>query len=126
MSGLCGGSRAPVCICGVKLLFDQNLSPRLVASVSDRFPGSAHVRTLGLASSDDAEVWRAAAAGGYTIATKDADFHQMSFLYGHPPKVVWLRLGNCTTQQIEAVLRARVDVLREFENDAEASFLALS
>lgn len=110
----------------MKLLFDQNLPPRLVASVDGVFPGSTHVREQGLATSEDLEVWRFAATGGYTIVTKDADFHQMSFLYGHPPKVVWLRLGNCTTSRIESVLLARTEALLQFERDEEASFLALS
>jgi predicted nuclease of predicted toxin-antitoxin system len=74
----------------VKLLFDQNLAPRLVAQVTDVFPGSEHVRNVGLAAADDVAVWEYAKAAGFAIVSKDADFRQLSFLYGSPPKVVWL------------------------------------
>jgi predicted nuclease of predicted toxin-antitoxin system len=74
----------------VKLLFDQNLAPRLVARLADIFPASEHVRDVGLAAGDDLAVWEYAKAGGFAIVSKDADFRQLSFLYGSPPKVVWL------------------------------------
>lgn len=42
----------------MKLLLDQNLSHRLVPSLSDVCPGSVHVRDAGLAQADDEAVWR--------------------------------------------------------------------
>lgn len=72
----------------MNLLFDQNLSPRLVASLADAFPNSAHVRDVGLGRADDESVWRYAAENSLTIVSKDSDFHQLSFLRGHPPKIV--------------------------------------
>ncbi len=110
----------------MKLLFDQNLSHRLSVSLAAVFPNSDHVRNLGLGSADDDAVWQFAAAGGFAIVTKDSDFHQLSFLRGHPPKVVWIRLGNCSTVEIESLLRQRHLVLEAFEQDEEASFLVLS
>ena len=59
---------------GVKLLFDQNLSHRLVATLARQFPGSVHVRDLGLQHADDATIWEFAKADGYTIVSKDDDF----------------------------------------------------
>ena len=109
----------------MKLLFDENLSPRLVEHLSDRFPQSVHVRDVGLASATDEEVWNFAKGEGFTIASKDEDFHQRSFLYGAPPKVVWIRRGNCSTNEVTAVLRASHDVLVEFGRDDEAAFLEL-
>lgn len=109
----------------MKLLFDQNLSFRLVALLEDLFPGSEHVGTAGLASATDAEVWGYARRGGFVIATKDTDFRQRSFTEGHPPRVVWIRLGNCTTQQIADALRQSVGELAAFEADSEASYLVL-
>lgn len=99
MSGLCCRSRAALVPGpgGLKLLFDQNLSPRLVVLLADVFPGSAHVRDVGLASADDADVWDYAKRNGLAIISKDADFRQLSFLHGFPPKVVWLRVGNRST-----------------------------
>lgn len=107
------------------LLLDQNLSPRLVRALAGLFPGSLHVRDVGLAAASDDEVWTYAAERGLTIVSKDAEFHQRSFLFGHPPKVVWIRRGNCSTRDLETLLRARRDELVAFEQDPEGSFLAL-
>src|SRR5690606_27253194 len=62
---------------------------------------------VGLQTAMDSVVWDYAAAHGYIIVSKDSDFHQRSFLYGAPPKVVWSRLGNCSTSVVEELLRAR-------------------
>ena len=84
----------------MKLLFDENLSHRLVGQLAAEFPGSTHVRDAGLAAAPDAEVWAYAAANGFVIVSKDTDFQQRALLYGHPPKVIWVRLGNCSTAAV--------------------------
>lgn len=109
----------------MRLLFDQNLSPKLVPELSDLFPDSAHVRLLGLERAADEQVWQFAAANGLSIVSKDSDFHQVSFVRGHPPKVIWIRRGNCSTDAIIALLRDAQPALIEFERDGEAAFLAL-
>ena len=110
----------------MKLLLDENVSPRLVAALSDAFPGSVHVRDVGLARATDAAIWVYARDHGLTILSKDSDFHQMSFLRGPPPKVIWIRRGNCSTAQIEALLRSSRTEIHAFGADGEAAFLALS
>ncbi len=110
----------------MRLLFDENLSHRLVAQLAAEFPGSAHVRDVGLAAAPDADVWAHAAANGFVIVSKDTDFQQRALLYGHPPKVIWVRLGNCSTAAVEALLRSRLADIQAFEADPLASFLALS
>ena len=109
----------------MKLLLDENLSPDLVQEISADFPGSAHVRDLGLESATDQAVWERARTNGYTLVSKDSDFRQMSFLFGAPPEVVWVRLGNCTTAEILALLRNRRAALQSFSEDPEAAFLVL-
>jgi predicted nuclease of predicted toxin-antitoxin system len=109
----------------VKLLFDQNLSHKLVAELTSEFPGSKHVRELGLANSDDDAIWEHAKQQGFVILSKDSDFHQKSFLLGHPPKVIWLRLGNCSTTTIVRTLRSSSAEVAEFAAHPEASFLVL-
>jgi len=109
----------------VKLLFDHNLSPNLVQALADLYPGSVHVRDVGLHKAGDEDVWAYAIQHRLTIVSKDADFHQRSFLFGHPPKVVWVRKGNCSTREIEALLRARNDDLLVFDRNEEGAFLAL-
>ena len=107
----------------MKLLFDHNLSYKLVARLADLFPDSAHVRNVNLHEADDRMVWEYACANGFAIVSKDEDFHQLSFLYGAPPKVVWVRLGNCTTADIEQALRRNHTDLLHFEANEEGAFL---
>lgn len=83
-------------------LFDQNLAPRLVHDLADLYPDSAHVRDIGLKSSTDREIWDFARDQGYVIVSKDTDFQQMSFVWGHPPKVIWIRRGNCSVRESES------------------------
>ena len=109
----------------MKLLFDQNISPRLVPALSDIYPGSAHVQDFNLHQSDDEKVWLFAKEQGFTIVSKDSDFHQRSFVFGCPPKVVWIQRGNCSTAVIERILRAQIAPLTAFHEDGESAFLAL-
>jgi predicted nuclease of predicted toxin-antitoxin system len=110
----------------VKLLFDANLSYKLARNLHDLFPGSAHVRDLTLSQQDDWHVWITAGAQGFALVTKDDDLSQLALVKGHPPKVVWLRLGNCSTGQVESLIRWRVDAIRAFLNDPELSVLSLT
>jgi len=110
----------------LKLLFDQNLSYKLVSELRAEFPDSLHVRNIGLASGDDIEIWKYARDNGFCIVSKDDDFHQRSFLYGAPPKVVWLRVGNCSTRRIVDLIRLRARELLDFDADPHAAFLALA
>lgn len=110
----------------MKLLFDQNLSTRLVQSLASLYPDSTHVREVGLQEADDQTVWEFARNNGFTVVSKDSDFRQRSFLLGFPPKVIWLRLGNCTTSDIEHVLKQREPAIRKFCDDPVDSFLILS
>lgn len=110
----------------MKLLFDQNLSPRLVHLLAAEFPVSQHVRDAGLATASDPAIWAYATAQGLMIVSKDSDFQHRALLLGHPPKVVWVRLGNCPTSAVVALLRARQSDLLAFEADPTVSLLALS
>ena len=109
----------------MKLLFDQNLSFKLVGRLADLYPDAAHVRDVGLASADDGVVWDYARTQGFVIVSKDSDFYQRSLVTGNPPKVVWIRRGNCSTADIEDILRRHVSDLLAFECDPSAAFLIL-
>ena len=110
----------------MKLLFDQNLAGRLTNELGDLFPGSAHVMQLGMATATDAEVWTHAQEHGFCIVSKDADFQQLSAIRGQPPKVIWLRIGNCSTQRITALLRTNAKVIHAFSEDPASAYLILS
>ena len=105
------------------LLFDQNLSDRLVQQLAAAFPGSTHVKTLGLAEADDTIIWARAAQDGYAIVTKDADFHFRALLKGHPPKLIYLCIGNCTTSRIAQLLLANESVIKTFLADPVEALL---
>ena len=109
----------------MRLLFDQNLSHKLVSLLADVYPHSAHVRDLGLTKANDIALWEHARKNNLAIVSKDEDFHQFSFLYGPPPKVVWVRLGNCTTTDVERTLRACRAKLLRFFADEEGAFLVV-
>jgi predicted nuclease of predicted toxin-antitoxin system len=109
----------------MKLLFDQNLSPRLPRLILDLYPDSLHVREIGLRDASDSEIWEYARKNGFVIVSKDSDFQQRSLLYGHPPKFVWLRVGNCPVKAIEEVLRKHSIVVHTFEQDEIESHLML-
>lgn len=110
----------------MKLLLDENLSRRLAPALEPLYPGSAHVCEFGLERADDEAVWRHAREHGFAIVTKDVDFAERSLAEGPPPKVVWIRRGNCSTGEIEALLRERREEILDLEADASAPFLSLT
>ena len=110
----------------MRLLFDQNLSYKLPLRLSDMYPESIHVRNVGLHMAADSEVWQYARANGFTIVSKDSDFHVRSIVEGHPPKVVWITRGNCSTDDIEAILRDFRRAMTDFDSDPSTSFLSVS
>ena len=107
----------------MKLLFDENLSPKLLRLIDSQFPGSIHVRDCGLKGQSDQAVWEYARANGYTLVSKDSDFYQRSLLTGGPPKLIWLRLGNCTRNQLLAVLLKHEGAIRALESAPESVLL---
>ena len=109
----------------MRLLFDEQLSEALVKMLADLFPEALHVRPLGAGGSADSSVWDLAREHQCVLVTKDEDFHRLSVLRGAPPKVVWLRLGNCATEDIARLLRDRAEDIRQFEAQGEETFLEL-
>ena len=110
----------------MRLLFDENLSPKLPNRLSDLFPNSLHVRDVDMKATIDPIVWDFAKENNLIIVSKDADMHDLSLVLGNPPKVIWLRLGNCSTRQVENVLRRNFDAIKLFHKDDSLSLLALS
>ena len=109
----------------MKLLFDENLPPRLVERLADLYPDCVHVKEVDLERAPDEAVWSYARENALTIVTQDADFGEMSVLLHPSPKVIWLRRGNCSTSEIETILRARYEAVVGFHNDPKEAVLAL-
>ena len=109
----------------MKLLFDQNLSYKLCQSIADTFPQSSHVGASGLSKASDREVWDYAKANGFAIVSQDADFADMATLLGSPPKVIWLRVGNQSTEIIATLLRRHAELILAFGEEIGAACLEI-
>lgn len=103
----------------MKLLFDQNISFRVLKKIADLFPEANQVRILGLENSTDAEILQYAKANDYTIVTFDTDFYDLSLIKGTPPKIVWLRLGNISTSDLAVILRDNQELIIEFIQNSD-------
>jgi predicted nuclease of predicted toxin-antitoxin system len=109
----------------VKLLLDENLSDRIIHRIIDLYPDSNHVKNLALTNTDDSVIWEYAKANDFLIVSKDSDFHQRSLLYGHPPKFIYLRIGNSSTSTIIQILRGNFEIIIQFWNSEVESVLVL-
>jgi predicted nuclease of predicted toxin-antitoxin system len=109
----------------VRLLFDEQLSEKLVNLIADIFPNALHVRAMGAGGWPDHRVWQLARDHDCVLTTKDEDFHRLSVLQGAPPKVLWIRIGNCSSEDVAALLRKHEADIREFAGQSEATFLQL-
>lgn len=109
----------------MKLLFDHNLSHRLIRRLEDVFPGSTQTKLLGFNRAEDRLIWEHAHDNGFAVVTLDKDFADLSFLRGAPPKVIWLRCGNSTVREIEGLLRGNLDAIGRFEMDEDSALLEI-
>ena len=110
----------------MKPLFDANVSHKLVRSLAGDYPGSTHVRDVGLRGAEDRQIWDHARGHGFAIVSKDIDFRERSYVEGFPPKVIWLDVGNGGTVVIAALLRCERERIERFETLEETSVLILS
>lgn len=109
----------------MKLLFDHNLSPRLVNRLEDIYPNSQHIFNLKLDTAEDSVVQQYASEHEFIIVTKDSDFSELILLKGFPPKVIWIRIGNCTTNDIESLIRSNAEKIKEFGRESSLGILML-
>ena len=109
----------------MKLLFDQKQSPKLVKRLADLYPDSNHVHRLGIDRAPDAEMRDYASRKGFVIVTKDSDFSDLCILLGFPPKVIWIRRGNCSSRDIEGILRDHQEDIEALDRDEVMGILTL-
>ena len=110
----------------MKLLLDENLIHKLVARLAQAFPGTVHVDEIGLHGQPDLAIWDYAGDRGFVVVSKDDDFRQLSFFRGHPPKVIWLLVGNAGTAVIADLLLRSHDLISAFADRAGDALLTLS
>lgn len=109
-----------------KLLFDQNLSYRIVTQLKHLFPNSNHVRLLKLEKADDLTIWEYAKDNNFHIVSKDTDFNTINALYGFPPKVIWIHTGNTSTAAILKLLKKKAEIIHAFLDNEQTGLLELS
>lgn len=108
----------------MKLLFDQNISFRLISKISSVYPEAKQIRELGLENFTDRNIWKYAKDNGYTIVTYDSDFYELSAYFGHPPRIIWLRTGNRNTDDLAQLLIDKSELINEFLSSASYKDLA--
>ena len=109
----------------MKLLFDHNLPPSLVRRLANLFPLSVHVYTVGLDRASDLEIREFAQVEGFTIVTKEADFSDLCVVRGFPPKIIWIRRGNCTVDDLEQLLSDQYEQIEALYGDPSIGVLTL-
>ena len=103
----------------MKLLFDQNISFRVVRGLQTIFPLAKQIHELNLENLTDREIWEYAKREGYTIVTFDSDFYDLNLILGIPPKVIWLRFGNTSTNNLIKILTENQSIITEFIENPE-------
>ncbi len=98
----------------MKLLFDQNVSFRVIQQINKFFPEAKHVKDFELQFASDQQIWTFAKADAYSIVTFDSDFYDLMTLKGHPPKIIWLRLGNTSSLNLANVLTKHQLIIHSF------------
>ena len=113
----------------MKLLFDQNISFRILSNLDEAFSGSIQVREIRLEDATDKNIWEYARAHGFSIVTFDIDFVDLANLYGHPPKIIWMRCGNAKTSNLAELINKKRGIISDFidnDDNSHLSFLELS
>ena len=110
----------------MNLLFDQNISFRIIKKIEDIFPGSISARELGYDNPQDFEIWKYAKSNNFSIVTFDSDFIDLCNLKGFPPKIIWLRIGNTSTTNIAKRIGIEREKIIDFLNNSENAFLEIN
>ena len=125
MSGFCGRQGEQIENGPLNLLFDQNISPKIVVLIQPQFPDSRQVVQVGLENASDSAIFEFARTNNFAIVTFDSDFVDLSVVKGTPPKIIWLRTGNLTTKAISSLLHSNAANIQNFLNYEENGILEI-
>jgi len=103
----------------MKLLIDQNISHRILSLISHAFPDVQHVREHGLSNADDYDIFMHARHHRYDAVITLDDFVRLLNTYSAPPKIIWLRTGNCSTSFLAEILINKSDSIEQFVRSEE-------
>jgi len=110
----------------MRLLFDQNISFRILKKLPEIYEGSSHVKTEGLLDSSDFEIWEYARIHEFIIVTQDSDFNNLYLLKGFPPKILWFQTGNLQTSELALILKNRQNDIVEFSINDKLGCMEIS
>lgn len=108
----------------MRLLFDQNISFRITKKLQSFFSDCLHVSDCSLSNKEDSKIWEYAKKNDLAIVTFDSDFYDISIINGHPPKIIWIRTGNLSTDEISDLLISNKDSIEKFLNDPDYKDIA--
>jgi predicted nuclease of predicted toxin-antitoxin system len=104
----------------MKIVIDQNISFRIVPHINHLFTEVGHVRTLGWTDAPDIIIFRNAKQQGFdAILTLDEDFDNIILENIPPPKILWLRIRNCSTLHLAEIIENKIEIINNFLNDDE-------
>ena len=107
------------------LLFDENISYKIVKKIQEQFPGSKHVNDVTPVLKGDLSIFKYAKQNQFIIVTRDDDFQDLQTIHGFPPKIVWLRTGNTSTLNILHKMILKKDEIKELINSKEIGILEI-
>jgi len=110
----------------MKLLFDQNISFRILKKLSEAYSGSSHIKTEGLMNASDLEIWEYAKNQHFIIVTQDSDFNDLYLMKGFPPKILWFQTGNLRTDELARILENRQSDIFDFSINSELGCFEIS
>jgi predicted nuclease of predicted toxin-antitoxin system len=101
----------------MRLIADENISWRLKKLLPEwEILPSNEIRSSQRLS--DLAIWRFAKTNQYTILTFDEDFSDIQNIFSYPPKIIWLRTGNTSTNEIASLLtKHQQDIFSFLSND---------
>jgi predicted nuclease of predicted toxin-antitoxin system len=111
----------------MNLLFDENLSWKLAKRLNTYFPGCVHISDIHtkLKPFKDRDIWEYATQNNFAIVTYDEDFYDLQMLLGFPPKIIWLRTGNLTNNEVITKLASLKDKIQHFLDNNEEGILEI-
>ena len=109
----------------MNLLFDQNISPKILKKLPSEFSNCQQVRFVGLEDSSDFEIFQFAKNKGFAVVTFDSDFIDLNTLHGTPPKIVYLNTGNLTTKNISKILTENFLKIHHYLNSESDDILEI-
>ena len=109
----------------MNLLFDQNISYKIIKRLEGIFPGSTQVKSVGLENKSDKEIWVYAKEHNYVVVTFDSDFYDLSIIWGSPPKIIWIRTNDQRTASIEKLLKSHKETIIGFVENSELACLEI-